>query len=759
MESRQYKVNEVFNHVKQIALSSKSQVTVGRNPKAPSINWDKQPEDYTGFNDSNYGTGIVCGHISKIDKHLVVIDLDKPKCSEHVPIEVLEDCMKSIISNTYSVRTGSGGLHIYLLSDEKPTAKQPRVNIDYQTNTGSGRGKYVVSDYIYNDKGEMVPYKRVDESPDTILSVRNTDEILNRLLIDLEDQGHSITPTTEYTTQIANLIGRNLREGTRNNLVFSFSGYLRKNGFTHETTTQIVRQAFRNDNEITERLKVVDRAYRKDINDLEGWNGLKDYLNGKDLKELESLVVGDELELKTTIMRLLAKQKEPSNKLLADYINSELTLYKDPKVLKFYERREDGTIIEIDNIRIEEFINESFGTDKISSTKCKMVLKYVTKHIKRDYDVILFNNGFLNTRTRVFNSNKEELEEIPKLSLPFNWNPSAQKGRIGDLIDNILDNPNYPNNKELWMRAVGHAFMGGNRIGKMVMVQGEAGTGKSTLTTILKRIFTGNFSEIKTQTIVKNERFTLHPLIGKAINIDDDIANGMLKGIGNLNTVVTGDGLQVEVKGENNSIQAETEQIPKLFANGNTLPPIVGTGFERRLLLIHADNQIKYEIKDEYLQSDIISGNYDKDGIEWLIYTTINLYLDKVNEPITNKEDERKMIKEYEFKAYPLKKGIESLFEDSYGDDDYMSRNDVYKYVKEWCKEAYKNGLISSEHRSPSIKAITKAMDSAGFNSIRKQINGDRIYVYECIRLKDNIQARSNLQDQDQTCLITEPCY
>ena len=759
MEIKNYNVNNVFNYVKKIALSSKYQVNGGRNPKAPSINWDKQPEDYSGFKDSKYGTGIVCGHIPQIDKHLVVIDFDIPKNREDIPIEVLEECMEFAIKETYSVRTGSGGLHIYLLSDEKPKAKQPRLNLDYQTNTGTGKGKYVVSNYIYNGKGEKVTYNKLEESPDTIFSVKNTDDLLNYLLGVLEDKGYPITPKTDYTTQIVSIVSKNLREGHRNDLAFALSGYLRKNGFSHEITTQIIRQAFRNDEELTERLKLVDRAYKKDIKDLKGWNGLKDYLNGQDLEELKSLVVGDELELKTHIMRFLAKQKEPSNKLLADYVNSELTLFKDPKVLKYYERLEDGTIIEIDNIRIEEFINESFGTDKISSTKCKMVLKYVTKHIKRNYDVVLFNNGFLNTQTRKFNPNKEELKEIPKLSLPFNWDPNAKKGKIGELIDDILDNPNYPKNEELWIRAVGHAFMGSNRIGKMVMVQGEAGTGKSTLTTILKRIFTGNFSEIKTQTIVKNERFTLHPLIGKAINIDDDISNGILKGIGNLNTVVTGDGLQVEVKGENSSIQAETEQIPKLFANGNTLPPVVGTGFERRLLLIHADNQIKYEVKDEYLQSDILSGNYDNNGIEWLIYTTINLYLDKINEPITNKEDERRMMREYEIKAYPLKKGIESLFEDSYKENDYITRNEVYKHVKEWCNNAYQRGLISSEHRKPSIRAINKAMDSAGFNSTRKQIDGTRTFVYECIRLKEPIKLRTNPQTQDQTCLITEPCY
>ncbi|OEC85685.1 MULTISPECIES: DUF5906 domain-containing protein [Methanobacterium] len=758
MEDKEFKFTEVFKYAKKIALASKDQVMAGRPSKIPCINWDKLPSDYTGFNDENYGTAIICDYIKELNQYLVVIDLDIPKPnSEHIPLEVLEDCMKPVINQTYSVRTGSGGIHVYLLSNEKPRAKQPRVNIDYQTNTGNMKGKYVVSDFIYDKYGNKIHYTKLEESPDIIFSVKNTDEVLNELLKILEEKGYKISPLTGYTSQIADIISRNLREGHRNDLALAISGYLRKQKFKYETTVQIIRTAFKNDEELNERLKVVNRAYKMNINDLRGWNALKDHLNGSDLRELESLVVGDELDLKSVIMRKLAKQQEPSNKELSDFLNHELTLYKDPKVMKYYERLEDGTINEIDNIRIEAFMNNEFGSNQISSAKCKNVLKYITNHIKRNYNIIIFNNGYLNTLTREFNPNKEELEEIPKLTLPFDWNPNARSGRIGELIDEILYDPKYPNNKELWLRAVGHAFMGSNRIGKMVMVQGESGTGKSTLTTILKRMFTGNFSEIKTQTIVKNERFTLHPLIGKAINIDDDISNGMLKGIGNLNSIITGNGLQVEIKGENNSIQAEAEQIPKLFANGNTLPPMIGTGIERRLLLIHADNEISYEDKDEYLQSDILSGKYDKDGIEWLIYNSINLYLDKLDEPLTTKEDEQRMKREYDFKAYPLKCGIEEIFEESYEETDYLEKKEVHRYIKQWCKEAYKNGLISSEHRNPSIKAINKAMDKAGFYDRRKTVNGDKISIYECIRLKDHWKYVFNpeINQQSQT-IFTE---
>ena len=756
VNNERYDFVDVFKHAKKVVLSDKDQVVNGVNPKSPYGKWEDHPADYTGFNDPKYGTAVVCDYIPHLNKHLVVIDLDSHENKGDIPMDTMRKCTQDLMKQTYTVKTGSGGYHIYLLSTLKPTAKQPRANIDYQANTGKGEGKYVVSDYIYNIIGNKVHYKKLKDSPDIILNVENSDDVLNKLISDLESEGCQINPINELTSQIANIISNNLRKGHRNDFALAISGYLRKEGFKIETTLEIMRAGFKEDEELQERLKVVEQTYNKDINSIIGWNGLKDYLNELDLNELKSLVVGNEADNKGKILNLLARQKEPSIKLLADYINNELTLYKDSKVLKYYERRSDGTITEIDYLRLEAFMNDAFGINQISTSKCKRVLDYITNHLNRNYNILMFNNGFYNTANRKFNTNMEELREIPKLSLPFNWNNDAKPGRIGELIDEILDNPKYPNNKELWFKAVGHAFIGGNRIGRMVIVQGESGTGKSTLTTILKRIFTGNYSEIKTQTIVKNDRFTLHSLIGKAINIDDDISNGILKGIGNLNTIVTGNGLQVEIKGENSSILAEAEQIPKLFANGNTLPPLIGTGMERRLLFVHADNQISYEKRDDHLQTDILSGKYD-DGIEWLIYTCINLYLDNKDQPITTKEEEQTMRKEYDFKAYPVKEGINEIYELSYEDKDFIPINDVHRHIKNWCIHAHKSGRISNEHLKPSNTTMRKAMDQNGFNTNRVTVNQNKVTVYESIRLKDNWKdiLEPEIREGDQTMLTS----
>ncbi|WP_321421022.1 DUF5906 domain-containing protein [uncultured Methanobacterium sp.] len=733
---KQIKINKdiVFKHAQKVALSSKSQVKMGRIPKAPSINWDKQPVGYTGYNDEEYGTAIVCDYIDEFDKYLVVIDLDSPKDSEDIPITLFKEILQPLINITYSVSTQGKGIHIYLLSESKPIAKQPKINIDYQTHTGKkGRGKYIVSNYIYDTQGNKKRYSKLAESPDEIIVVKSADDVLNELLNKLEEGGHLKTPVKDYMVNITDIVKSGIRKGKRNDYVMCLAGYLRKNDFPLEKTLQIINESFKDDEELDHRFDTVKRTYEADISVINGWNELKNHLNGSDLSELERLVSGG-LNLKDKILSTLSKNKEPSTKALADFVNSELVLYFDPNLRKYYERDQEGTIREIDDTRITEFLNAEFGENEISKGKRRNILGYVSKLINTNYNLIQFKNGILNTITREFNEDKRLNDEVPKLTLPFNWNEDAKSGRIGKLIDEILDSHRYPNNKELWLRAVGHAFMGTNRIGRMVIVQGESGTGKSTLTTILMRIFHDKYSEIKTQNIVKNERFTLYSLVNNSINIDDDISNGMLRGIGNLNTICTGNGLEVEIKGENKVIKATNPEIPRLFANGNTLPPVVGTGFERRLLLVHANNKVPYKNKDEYLQPDILSGKYDQDGIEWLVYHSINLYLDKEDEPLTSEQDERLMQEIYEFKAYPHKKGAEMIFIEK--EDEFILKKEAHRYLKMWSKQAFKEGKISIEHRKPTQRQLNRAMKDAGYDDSRKMVNRESFHVYDDLTIK-----------------------
>lgn len=707
--------------------------------KAPHINWDKMPTGYQGFNDPNFGTAIKCDWIPSLRRQLVIIDLDLPKPDKphELPIEILKSFCLTAIENTYTVQTPSGGVHIYLLSKEKPVQSQPPINIDYQTNTGKGRGKYIVANYRWDITGEHKEYyTKLVESPNQVVLVDNSDDILLSILQDLKEAGHIRTPQQDQWIEIADVFkpyiqGRN----SVNNFSLDICGYLRKNGFDEDATTQIIREIFKDSPELHNRLDNVKQTFQREFKKVRGITGLKEVLGKEDLEKLKELTQQTTGDLKSRILKYVIKNKEPSFKMLADYVNESLELYKNLDTKHYFERTASGQFVEIDERRIIHFVNDEFGVNTISSQKCTGVLKHITRPVTKDYNLIEFSNGILNTHTREFNEDKTRFQKTPKLVLNFKWNPKAEPGRIGEVIDQILTHPKWPNDKEIWLRSVGHAFMAYNRLGKLVMVQGPSGTGKSTLTSILKRIF--NYSDLSISIITRNERFKNYALVDKDVNMDDDLNNGLLKDIGFLNSVITGNAMPVEVKHENRTLQPSNEQIPRLFANGNTLPPVLGEGFERRLLLIHAENVIDYDDKDEYLQGDIISGKYDQDGIEWLVYTAISTYWDKIDQPLTTKEDEARMKSEYEFKSYPLKKACEILFQDDYSGLEYVTVRDAYVRIKAWLIWAYENNKISKEHRKPSIPQMSRAMERAGFD--KKNCNlGEGLFEYRYLDTKVN---------------------
>lgn len=727
-------------------MSSSRQVKNGRSPKSPtSIKWEAKPKKYSGFNDPIYPTAIVCNEIPELKLHLVVIDLDSPKNENEVPLNVLREYAKDMIKNTYSVVTPSGGVHIYLLSQTKPKASQPRsthnVNIDYQANTGTGRGKYVVADYRWDPSGEHKElYKKIAESPDTIGVVENSDELLNSYLGNLEKAGQIKNRKTAEIDAIVDILKPYVKKGSRQDFSCAIAGYFKKQGYSQEFTENIINEVFSSDEQISLRVRNVELTFQKPDEKILGWNYLKEVLSQKDIQELSGLTQSNIDDLKLKIIYSISKFKDPKAIMLAAYLQKHLMIFTDPYVYKYYRQDEDGSFVEIDEIDIMLFCNEHFGNNKINKKLCNRVFEYFTTPIEKDYDLIEFENGVLNTATQEFFTNKRQLTKVPKLRINLNWNPEAPGLEVKKLIDHILKNDEYPGDKDLWFRAVGHAFMGSNRIGKLVIVTGPSGTGKSTLTTILERVF--NTSQVPISKINDNERFTLHALVGKDINIDDDINNGILKNIGNLNTVVTGNGLDIEVKGENRTIHLGNQQIPRLFANGNSLPPVLGEGFERRLLLIHANNKIEYNERDDTLQNDILLGEYDKKGMEWFVYTAITKYWDGMNDPITSEETEAKMKEEHEFKSYPLKVGVATLFEDDYDEGNFLTVGEVNKAVKQWTLWAWKNGKISKEHRKPSTHQISKAMDNAGFSQTVKKTedeygNKSTTRVYEDIKKSD----------------------
>ena len=513
---------------------------------------------------------------------------------------------------------------------------------------------------------------------------------------------------------------------------------------------------------------------------------IKDILNKYSIKI--SAKVSSKIESK--ILKALANDKEPGAKLLANYLNYNGSFFLEYETRKRYMKVDKG-FKEVDIADISEFFNVEFGYNEISANKSKQVLGFITRKIERDYNLIQFKNGTLNTLDETFKSGEFIVDRLPKLVVPFNYTPNAEsefeKTDLYSENHKILKSNRWDWNEDLFYECVGACGMAINEIDKLIVIVGEPGSRKSTILAILKRIF--NYSEVKWQTIAENPRFQLLPTIARDINIDDDMQNFRIEKIGFLNTFVSGNGGEIEIKGENVGAKLTAETTPIIVGASNTLPSISGDGFERRLILILAENTFTAsESKKSYMQ-DILSGERDAE-IGLMFSYALQQYFIKRDTAIIDDHQKKAMNDEWEWKSYPAKKGAELMFIDEFTLkdrlDELIDDNIVesYKEISKWqiqvklksdeCiekynsqyllidtyvpvkkvnqkfklfyKYAYEKKKIFKESKKASTRVIKSAMENAGFyqtgrtyyDSETERTLNERVYE-DCIDIESAI--------------------
>ena len=373
------------------------------------------------------------------------------------------------------------------------------------------------------------------------------------------------------------------------------------------------------------------------------------------------------------IKEKLSEHKAPSIQMLADYINASDEFFVVHDIKKKFKKTPHG-FVEITIKDVSNFFNNEFGFNKISMKKCNDCMDYITRELTIDYDVIQFKNGLYNTRTDEFMKNKFASQYIPKLNLTnFSYHEDAEKQfketNMYKEIHAILETERdgwQDWNENVFFKSVGSCYCGVNIADKIFVLVGKSWSRKSTLLTIIKRIFNENYCNKKIQEIVKNERFVLVPTVNKAILIDDDASDLQISNIGNLNSFVSGTGLYVEFKNANDGVHLNEYNTPRIWCASNELFNVVGSGFKRRLCLILCDNVFSRDESSKEYMIAINNGERDNE-LELMISYCIQLMAKEKDKAFLTQEQEDAMFDEFEFKSYAERRFVQDVF--VYGDE------------------------------------------------------------------------------------------
>ena len=503
------------------------------------------------------------------------------------------------------------------------------------------------------------------------------------------------------------------------------------------------------------------------------------------------------------IKNTLSNHKSPSIQMLADCINASDEFFVVHDIKKKFKRTPHG-FVEITLRDISNFFNNEFGFNKISMSKCNECMDYITRELTIDYDIIQFKNGLYNTRTCEFYDGKYANEYIPKLNLTgFCYHENAKDEFFATELYQELhailktDRELWKNwNEKIFFKSVGSCYHGVNIADKLFVLVGKSWSRKSTLLSIIKRIFNDNYCNKKIQEIVKNERFVLVPTVNKAILIDDDASDLQITNIGNLNSFISGTGLYVEFKNANDGVHLNEYNTPRIWCASNELFNVVGSGFKRRLCLILCDNVFSRDESSKEYMVAINNGERDAE-LELMISYCIQLMASEKDSAFLTQEQEDAMFDEFEFRSYAERRFVQDVF--AYADEvaENLETNTNVKDVdvRRWyinytdlsavdnpsdasdnntnanitktiptiikikdsstiCRKYLnyqrKQGTIFDSQAIPSSKKIKTALEMFGFNQTTKNITtyGKRssIRVYENIVVKDEWIEKLGLQ-------------
>ncbi|HGI4155321.1 TPA: phage/plasmid primase, P4 family [Streptococcus agalactiae] len=342
-----------------------------------------------------------------------------------------------------------------------------------------------------------------------------------------------------------------------------------------------------------------------------------------------------------------------------------------------------------------------------NETKCRNVL-FMLASMDRKYGAMDFEPEYQDVRRYVLVKNgiydKKKRELLPFDHRFINFStietkliPNAPLPQIGkwNVEDWLLDL--MSGDKELiqllW-QVVSASLNGNYSYRKSIWFVGNGNDGKGTFQQMISNLVGfKNVAPLKLNQFA--ERFGLAIIEGKTVIIGDDVQAGIyVDESSNFNSVVTGEPVSIEKKGENPYMAVFKKTV---IQSTNAMPVFKNksNGTYRRIIIIpfkktFSANDDNWAIKDDYINRPEV--------LEYVLWKAINLNFDRFSEPKATQEH----MKEFKESNNTILKFLNEYLEDI--ESTRIPTKFLWVLYQQWCKE--------NNNQLPKKSSFDKELDS-----------------------------------------------
>ena len=331
---------------------------------------------------------------------------------------------------------------------------------------------------------------------------------------------------------------------------------------------------------------------------------------------------------------------------------------------------------------------------------------------------------------------------IPMLSqIPINFNHKANCPKINEFISQVVIQDDIP----IMYEMIGYCLHASTDMESAFILIGEGSNGKSTFLKIIERLLgKKNVSHISMQDLDES-RFKYAEVFGKLANIYADIPNSPLAKVDRFNSIVTGDTIQAERKGEH---PFDFTPYSTLIFSCNTIPRshTKTKGYYRRIIPIRFPYNFgagnKDDEKEKEHQTKLIDKVAIEEELEGLANMSLKFYADAhkkgtftiSNSSLVEMDEYRKMNEpELEFLNDDMVV-ITSMTLEIDGQLIRVGRTKLYETYKEWL------GVLSPRLKPVSANEFYKKvkLELPYVEEYNTRINGKQVKAFKGIGLIEN---------------------